>query len=58
MTSHVLQLIAGECQAKVNINTRAIHATFVAVDVDKQLPLLGRVWMSLLQFDSLMWIIC
>ena len=27
--------IAGECQAKVNINNRAIHATFVVVDVDK-----------------------
>ena len=43
--------IAGECQAKVNINNRVIHATFVVVDVDEQLPLLGRDWMSLLQFD-------
>ena len=43
--------IAGECQAKVNINNRVIQATFVVVDVDEQLPLLGRGWMSLLQFD-------
>ena len=40
--------IAGECQAKVNINNHVIQATFVVVDVDEQLPLLGRGWMSLL----------
>ena len=44
--------IAGECQAKVNINNHAIHATFVMVDVDDKLPILGRDWMSLLQFDA------
>ena len=43
--------IAGECQAKVTINNRFIYATFVVVDVEGQLPLMGRDWMSLLQFD-------
>ena len=37
--------------AKVNINSRVIHTAFVVVDVEKQLTLLGRDWMSLLQFD-------
>ena len=43
--------VVGECQAKVKINNRVIHTTFVMVDVEKQLPLLSRDWMSLLQFD-------
>ena len=43
--------IAGECQVNVKINHRVIQATFVVVDVGKQLPLLGRDWMLLLQFD-------
>ena len=41
----------GEYQAKVKINNRVIHTTFVVIDIEKQLPLLGRDWMSLLQFD-------
>ena len=43
--------VEGEWQAKVKINNHVIHTTFVVVDVEKQLPLLGRDWMSLLQFD-------
>ena len=43
--------IAGECQASVKINHRVIQATFVVVEVEKQLPLLGRDWVTLLQFD-------
>ena len=46
-----LLTIAGECQPKVTINNRVIHATFVVVGVEGQLPLMGRDWMSLLQFD-------
>ena len=42
---------AGKCQAKVKINHHVIHTTFVVVDIENQLPLLGRDWMSLLQFD-------
>ena len=43
--------IPGECQATVRINSRIISATFIVVDVQKQFPLLGRDWMTLLNFD-------
>ena len=43
--------IAGECHATVKINHQVIQATFVVVEVEKQLLLLGRDWMALLQFD-------
>ena len=35
-------IIAGECQAKIKINSCVIHTNFVVVDVEKQLLLLGR----------------
>lgn len=43
--------ITGECQATVKINDRVIQAKFVVVEVEHQLPLLGRDWMTLLQFN-------
>ena len=43
--------IAGECHTTVKINHQVIQATFVVVEVEKQLLLLGRDWMALLQFD-------
>ena len=43
--------ISGECQVTVKINDRVIQAKFVVVKVEQQLPLLGRDWMKLLQFD-------
>ena len=42
--------IAGECQATVRINSQVISATFIVVDVQKQFPLLGRDWMTLILF--------
>ena len=44
-------VVAGECQATIRINDSTISAVFVVVDVKKQLPLLGRDWMALLNFD-------
>ena len=44
-------LVAGECHAKITINQHVLQAIFVVVDVQKQLPLLGRDWMNMLQFD-------
>ena len=44
-------IVAGECQATIKINDCTISAVFVVVDVKKQLPLLGRDWMALLNFD-------
>ena len=46
-----LLVVAGECHAKITINQRVFQATFAEVDVQKQLPLLGRDWMNILQFD-------
>ena len=43
--------ISGECQATVKINDRVIQAKFVVVEVEQQLTLLGRDWLTLLQFD-------
>ena len=43
--------MAGECSSQITINQYVIQATFVVVDVHSQLPLLGRDWMALLQFD-------
>ena len=43
--------IAGECQATVQVNNCVIKATYVVVEVEQQLPLLGRDWMALLKFD-------
>jgi len=43
--------IVGESQVKVKINHRFIPTTFVVVDIEHQLPPLGRYWMSLLHFD-------
>ena len=43
--------IAGESKTTVRINNRVISTTFLVVDVQKQLPLLGRDWMVLLNFD-------
>ena len=40
-----LLIVAGECRAQITINQRVFQATFVVVDVQKQLPLLGRDWM-------------
>ena len=45
-------VVAGECEAMVTINDCTISAVFVVVvDVRKQLPLLERDWMALLNFD-------
>lgn len=44
-------LVAGECHAKITINQCVIRAIFVVVDVQKQVPLLGRDWMNMSQFD-------
>ena len=38
-------------KATVKINDRVIQAKFVVVEVEHQLPLLGRDWMTLLQFN-------
>ena len=38
--------ISGECQATVKINDRVIQAKFVVVEIEQQLPLLGRDWMT------------
>ena len=43
--------IAGECQATVRITSQVISATFIMVDVQKHFSLLGRDWMTLLNFD-------
>ena len=44
-------IVVGECSSQITINQCVIQATFVVVDVHSQLPLLGRDWMALLQFD-------
>ena len=44
-------IVAGECSSQITINQCVIQATFVVADVHSQLPLLGRDWMALLQFD-------
>ena len=46
MISCPLQLLES-----VKINHQVIQATFIVVEVEKQLPWLGRYWMALLQFD-------
>ena len=43
--------ISGECQVTVEINNCVIQTKIVVVEVEQQLPLLGRDWMKLLQFD-------
>ena len=44
-------IVAGVCSSQITINQCVIQATLVVVDVHSQLPLLGRDWMALLQFD-------
>ena len=44
-------VVAGECQTTIKIDDCTISAVFVVVDVKKQLTLLGRDWMALLNFD-------
>ena len=44
-------MVAGECHANITINQHVLQATFVVVDVQNQLPLFGRNWIALLQFD-------
>ena len=46
MTSCPLQLLKS-----VKVNHQVIQAIFIVVEVEKQLPWLGRYWMALLQFD-------